>query len=309
MIMIDETYQNKFTEKTYIALGSFDGIHKGHLTLMREVIKLSQKNDAKSMVYTFKNHPLTIISKTSKPKIIMSNDKKIEVLKNMGIDIVCLEVFDRKLMAMEPKSFIEMLLNKFNAKGIVIGFNYRFGYKNKGDIILLKKLSKELNFELIVMKPYKEDGNVISSSLIRELIAKGKIEQANKLLTRPFELDGIVVHGKKIGRTIGFPTVNLSYNEEIILPKIGVYFTNVIIDNKIYKGITNVGNNPTVNGDNITVETYILNFSKDVYGKKIKVYFLERIREQEKFESLEILKKQLEKDKMFAYERKIKIIL
>ncbi|MGL4991092.1 MAG: bifunctional riboflavin kinase/FAD synthetase [Sarcina sp.] len=309
MIMIDETYQNKFTEKTYIALGSFDGIHKGHLTLMEEVIKLSEKNDAKSMVYTFKNHPLTIISKTSKPKIIMSNDKKIKVLKNMGIDIVCLETFDRKLMGMEPKTFIEMLLKNFNAKGIVVGFNYRFGYKNKGDIALLEKLSKELNFELIVMKPYKEDGNVISSSLIREFIAKGKIEQANKLLTRAFELDGIVVHGKKLGRTIGFPTVNLKYNEEIILPKIGVYYTNVEIDNKIYKGITNVGNNPTVNGDTITVETYILNFSKDVYGQKIRIYFIEHIREQKKFESLESLKKQLEKDKMFAYERKIKIIL
>lgn len=309
MIVIDETYKGKFTEKTYIALGSFDGIHKGHLTLINELLEMSKKNNTKSMVYTFKNHPLTVIKRDASPKLIMSNSEKEDVLKKLGIDILCLDNFDRTLMGMDATEFVKVLIERFNAKGLIVGFNYRFGYKNKGDINLLEKLSKEFGFELKVMKPYKENGNVISSSLIREYIAKGEIESANSLLTRSFNLEGEIVHGKKLGRTIGFPTANLDYSNDKVLPKVGVYYTNVEIDDKIYKGITNIGNNPTVNGDTITVETYILNFSKDIYGKQMKLYFIERMREQEKFDSLDSLKKQLEKDKMFAYDRKIKIIL
>lgn len=309
MVVIDETYEDKFTRKTYIALGSFDGIHKGHLTLMNELLRISKEEDANSMVYTFKNHPLTVIDKGSRPKIIMSNEEKIKVLKKLGVDILCLDKFDRTLMGMGAHEFIKFLINRFNAKGFIVGFNYRFGYKNKGDVELLEKLSKEYNFELVVMKPFKEDGKVVSSSLVRELIIKGEIEPANSLLTRCFSLEGEIVHGKKLGRTIGFPTANLSVDDEMALPKIGVYYTNVEIDGEIYKGITSVGNNPTVNGDTTTVETYVLNFSRDIYGKHFKLYFIERIRSEKKFESLEELKKQLEKDKMFAYNRKIKIIL
>ena len=132
---------------------------------------------------------------------------------------------------------------------------------------------------------------------------------ANELLTREFILTGEIVHGKKLGRKIGFPTANLEIDKELVLPKIGVYYTNIEVEGKIYKGITSVGNNPTVNGDTTTVETYILNFSKDIYGKKIKLYFIEKIREQQKFASLDQLKKQLERDKMYAENRKIKINL
>ncbi|MGL5067129.1 MAG: bifunctional riboflavin kinase/FAD synthetase [Sarcina sp.] len=309
MILIDGDFKGNLKEKTYIALGSFDGIHKGHLTLMDELLRLSKKNKALSMVYTFKNHPLTIINSSAKPKMVMENQQKIEVLENLGIDIVCLDEFDRELMVKEPEDFIIMLMKKFNAKGFIVGFNYRFGYKNKGDIKLLNELSLKFNFELSVMNPYKEGGKVVSSSRIRELITAGEIEMANELLTRKFILTGEIVHGKKLGRTIGFPTANLDIGENIVLPKIGVYYTNVEIDGEIFKGITSVGNNPTVNGDSITVETFILNFSKDIYGKKIKLYFIEKIREQQKFQSLDELKKQLEKDKMFAYNRKIQIIL
>ncbi|MGL4761401.1 MAG: bifunctional riboflavin kinase/FAD synthetase [Sarcina sp.] len=309
MILIDGDFKGNLKEKTYIALGSFDGIHKGHLTLMDELLRLSKKNKALSMVYTFKNHPLTIINSSAKPKMVMVNQQKIEVLENLGIDIVCLDEFDRELMVKEPEDFIIMLMKKFNAKGLIVGFNYRFGYKNKGDIKLLNELSLKFNFELSVMNPYKEGGKVVSSSRIRELITAGEIEMANELLTRKFILTGEIVHGKKLGRTIGFPTANLDIGENIVLPKIGVYYTNVEIDGEIFKGITSVGNNPTVNGDSITVETFILNFSKDIYGKKIKLYFIEKIREQQKFQSLDELKKQLEKDKMFAYNRKIQIIL
>ena len=258
------------------------------------------------MVYTFENHPLTIINKASIPKIIMSNKEKISVLENLGVDIVCLYKFDLEMMTMEAEEFIIFLLKRFNTKGFVVGFNYRFGYKNKGDIKLLEKLSEKYNFELIVKKAYKSEGKIVSSSSIRELISKGSIELANDLLTRNFTLDGKIIGGKKLGRTIGFPTANLDIDKKVALPKIGVYYTNTEIEGVLFKSITSVGNNPTVNGNATTVETYILNFSKDIYNKNISVHFIEWIRGEKKFDSLESLKKQLEKDKMYAYQRKIK---
>lgn len=309
MILIDEDFRGSLKEKTYIALGSFDGIHKGHLTLMNELLRKSKEKNVLSMVYTFKNHPLTIINGNIKPKIVMSNQQKIEVLDKLDVDIVCLDEFNRELMVMQPEEFIKMLIRRFNAKGFIVGFNYRFGYKNKGDIELLKQLSYKYNFDLRIMKAYKENGDVVSSTKIRELIKLGEIEMANELLTREFILTGKIVHGKKLGRKIGFPTANLEIDKDLVLPKIGVYYTNIEVEGEIYRGITSVGNNPTVNGDTITVETYILNFSKDIYGKKIKLYFIEKIREQQKFASLDELKKQLERDKKYAENRKIKINL
>ncbi|WP_297435637.1 bifunctional riboflavin kinase/FAD synthetase [uncultured Clostridium sp.] len=306
MMLIDQTFRGRLKEKTYIALGSFDGLHKGHLTLIDELLKICKEKNSRSMVYTFENHPLTIINKASIPKIIMSNKEKISVLENLGVDIVCLYKFDLEMMTMEAEEFIIFLLKRFNTKGFVVGFNYRFGYKNKGDIKLLEKLSEKYNFELIVKKAYKSEGKIVSSSSIRELISKGSIELANDLLTRNFTLDGKIIGGKKLGRTIGFPTANLDIDKKVALPKIGVYYTNTEIEGVLFKSITSVGNNPTVNGNATTVETYILNFSKDIYNKNISVHFIEWIRGEKKFDSLESLKKQLEKDKMYAYQRKIK---
>lgn len=309
MILVDEKFNDEFNKDVYVALGSFDGLHKGHLTLIDKVVELSKNNDGLSMVYTFRNHPLEVIDESKAPKIIMDNEEKLEVLSKKGIDVACFIEFNKRFMTIEPEAFIKEIIDKFNVKGIIIGFNYKFGFKNKGDITLLEKLSEKLGFELYVMNALKENGKVISSTLIRELIRGGLINEANKLLTRFYSIKGKVIHGKQLGRTIGFPTANLNITENTVLPAMGVYYTNVEIDGKIYKGITNVGNNPTVNGNNITVETNILDFFDDIYDKEIRVYFIEKIRNQEKFDSLEVLKGQLENDKNFAKHRKFKIIL
>lgn len=309
MILVDEKFNDEFNKDVYVALGSFDGLHKGHLTLIDKVVELSKNNDGLSMVYTFRNHPLEVIDESKAPKIIMDNEEKLEVLSKKGIDVACFIEFNKRFMTIEPEAFIKEIIDKFNVKGIIVGFNYKFGFKNKGDITLLEKLSEKLGFELYVMNALEENGKVISSTLIRELIRGGLINEANKLLTRFYSIKGKVIHGKQLGRTIGFPTANLNITENTVLPAMGVYYTNVEIDGKIYKGITNVGNNPTVNGNNITVETNILDFFDDIYDKEIRVYFIEKIRNQEKFDSLEVLKGQLENDKNFAKHRKFKIIL
>lgn len=290
---------------SYIALGSFDGLHKGHLSLVEKIVKLSKQNGCKSIVYTFKNHPRTLLKRNGEVKLLLDNKNKVDILKEKGVNEVVFEEFTEEFMKISPKNFISNLCEKFNVKGIVVGFNYRFGYKNLGDVELLKKLSTIYNYELYVMEPCKYDNEVVSSSRIRNELLIGNVEIANEMLTRPFSLKGEVIKGKQIGRQIGFPTANLDYDTRFILPKIGVYYTNVEIKDKIYKGITSVGTNPTVNGKNITVETYILDFSDDIYGCDINVYFIKKIRDEKKFNSVKELSEQLERDKNSAQQEKL----
>lgn len=309
MILINNDFKRVVEKSTYIALGSFDGIHKGHLALINKSIELSKNNDSLSMIYTFKNHPRTFINKEGAPKLIITLSEKIKILEELKVDLSSFVEFDKKFMKLEPEEFLDNLIENYNVKGIVVGFNYRFGHKNKGDVKLLKELCDLKGIELCVIGPFTYKSEVVSSTRIRKALSEGKLEDANNMLGRYFSLSGEVVSGKKIGRTINFPTANLKTDEKRILPKIGVYYTNVGINEKIYKGITSVGNNPTVNGKNITVETHILNFDEDIYGKNIKLYFVSKIRNEKKFNSLEELKEQLIKDKEFAEKSNIKISL
>lgn len=309
MILINNDFNRVVQKKTYVALGSFDGIHKGHLALINKSIELAKKNDSLSMVYTFKNHPRTLINKKEAPKLIMNLDEKMSELKDLGVNLSVFVEFTKDFMSLEPREFINNLIEIYNVKGIVVGFNYRFGYKNKGDVNFLKELTASKGIELHIIDPFTYNDEVVSSTRIRKSIADGEMEDAYNMLNRYFSLNGEVVGGKRIGRTINFPTANMDVDKKVVLPKIGVYYTNVEVDRKIYKGITSVGNNPTVNGKNITVETHILNFDEDIYGKKIKLYFISKIRDEKKFNSLEELKNQLVKDKKFAEKSNIKIYL
>lgn len=310
MIVLHDNFKTKLNDNTFIALGSFDGLHKGHLTLINKVLELSKSNgNAKSMVNTFGNHPLTIVNSSKVPKLIMDNDTKAEILNELGIDIVNFALFNEELMKMSPEDFILNMIKCYNAIGIVVGFNYKFGHKNIGDIKLLEKLSEKYNFKLYIINPIEYNETVISSTRIRNTISNGKIEDANNMLLKPYMLKGKVIEGKKLGRTIGFPTANLDYNKDFAIPKKGVYYTLVKYEGKIYKGITNVGTNPTVGINKLTIETYILDFSDDIYDKNIRIYFISKIRDEQKFNSLTELKYQLEKDKNFAKMRNIEIKL
>lgn len=300
MIIIDNDSQDVRKFNNYIALGSFDGLHVGHLSLIYKVVELAENNNGKSMVFTFKNHPKSFIDEANSPKLLIDNKKKTEVLNKNGIDIVCFKEFDYEFMKMSPKEFVEFLVLKYNAKGIVVGFNYKFGYKNLGNIELLKELQEQYGYELYVMDAFSYKEEVVSSTRIRKAISDGDVLEASKMLNRPYSLIGEVIDGRKIGRTIGFPTANLKYDKNFILPGIGVYYTNIKVNNKIYKGITSVGSNPTVQGKKITVETYILDFDKDIYGEIVEVSFIKKIRNEKKFNRLDQLKAQLEKDKEFA---------
>ncbi len=306
MKVIEDNFIRTLKTPTIVVLGSFDGVHRGHRILIQnaknmaeEIKKKSKINDIKIMVCTFRNHPLSIINNELCPKLIMNNVEKRGLFNKLHVDIVNFMVFNKNLMTISPYEFIENLKMHYNVKGIVVGFNYRFGYKNLGDVDLLKKYSESLDYELSVVEPVKVDGEVVSSSGIRHNLLEGNIEKANKFLGRPFMMCGNVIEGKQIGRTIEFPTINLNYDKRFIVPSGGVYGSIVEIKNIFYKGITNVGYNPTVQGKKLSVETHILNFNSDIYGEEAKIYFIEKIRDEKNFGNVDELKKQLTKDKNY----------
>jgi riboflavin kinase/FMN adenylyltransferase len=308
MQIIEDSFNTKLTYKTYIVLGSFDGLHLGHISLIKKAVELSKFNKCKSMVYTFKNHPLTIIKPEFVPKLLMTNDVKCLLLESVGVDLVNLVEFSNEFMRYSPIEFITKLVECYNARGIIVGFNYRFGYKNSGDIKLLEQLSKELNFELHIVEPVMHNDEIISSTRIRTLISEGNIKEANEMLITPYFLEGLVVKGKQIGRTIGFPTINLFLEPVILFPKPGIYYTTILIKGKMYKGITDIGTNPTFNGEKISIETYVLHFHEEVYGEKVKLFFVKWMRDEVKFNSREELIAQLELDKSYAIKEKLEEI-
>lgn len=305
MIVIDDIIMDNKESANYVALGSFDGLHYGHLSLVRKTVEIAKENNGKSMVFTYKNHPKTIVKPDCVPKLIMDLDTKLKYLEEENVDIVVLRTFTKEFMGIEAEDFIKLLCEGYNVKGIVVGFNFRFGHKNLGDINLLKKLKEKYGYKLYIIEPYTYEDKAISSTRIRNLILEGNVTEATKMLSKPYLIKGKVIHGKKLGRTIGVPTANLEVNEKMIIPSKGVYYTNIEYKNNKYKGLTSVGNNPTVNGQELTIETYILNFDEMIYGEEIKVYFIERIREEIKFDTLEELVIQINKDEEFIINRDI----
>lgn len=308
MITIEDNFKTKLSFNTYAALGSFDGLHLGHISLINKAVEEAKKHQCRSMVITFKNHPLSVIDNSLYPKLLMDNSSKEAILEKLDVDLLNFIKFDKSFMRISPEDFIINMIEHYNIKGIIVGFNYRFGYKNLGDIELLKKLCLEYKIDLHIIPPVLYEGEIISSTRIRTLLQEGKVEDANRMLIRSYSISGCVGSGRQLGRTIGFPTANVCYDDKYVLPKGGVYFTIVEHDSKRYKGITNVGVNPTVSGSELTVETYILNFDSDIYGENIKVFFVSRMRDEERFASLEALKNQLISDKIHAESQKIENI-
>lgn len=300
MIVIDDIIMDNKENGNYVALGSFDGLHYGHRSLVRKTVQVAREKNGKSMVFTYKNHPKTIVKPDSVPKLIMDLDTKLEYLKEENIDIVVLRSFTKEFMSMEAEEFIRLLCEDYNVKGIVVGFNFRFGYKNLGNTELLKNLQNKYGYELYIVDPYTYKSEAISSTRIRNCILEGDVKEATNMLSKPYLIKGKVIHGKHLGRTIGVPTANLEFDDKMVIPSKGVYYTNIKYNDRIFKGLTSVGNNPTVNGKELTIETFILNFDEIIYGEDIKVYFVERIRGEVKFNSLDELVNQIKKDEDFV---------
>lgn len=286
-------------KKAYgVAIGNFDGVHKGHCFLAETLIKECNKLNLEPVAYTFKNHPFNYFNPKMPVKLIMSNEKKEELLKECGIKEVVFEDFDEKIAELSPEDFVRnVLVERLGAKLVVVGENFTFGKNNSGNASDLKKLGEKYGFSTIVVPSLKIEDNVVSSTLLRSLVMTGNVETFPKYAGRLYTIPGNVLHGREIGRTLGFPTANIEQDKGFVLPLPGVYETETKIGDKIYKGVTNVGNNPTFSLNHIVVETHILDYNKDIYGKYIEVGFVRRLRGEIKFESIEALKKQIETDK------------
>lgn len=301
MIIIKSINNIDNIEKSVITIGNFDGLHKGHQVLIKEAVQFANKRNIKSVVFTFENHPANYFGRKY-IKSIITNNEKINRIRSLGVDILVIIPFDGYMTKISPIEFVkDILIDKLGARKIIVGHDFTFARRKEGNTKLLKELSSKYRFELKIVNPIKINNIRVSSTYIRQLVAEGSVDKVNKYLGYNCEIKGTVIKCKQLGRTIGFPTANIEVNDDLLIPKNGIYATKVYVDDNVYYGATNIGYNPTVNGDKLSIETNILEFDEDIYGQVIKIEFLERIRDEKKFNSLDELKAQIKKDTDYVY--------
>jgi riboflavin kinase/FMN adenylyltransferase len=297
---------NELTEpltNPVLTIGNFDGVHKGHLALFDLVKERAKAIGGQSVVMTFEPHPLKVMRPADGPRLITHTGQKLELIEKAGIDIIVCVSFDREFAAIPARDFIEnILVQKIGIKEIVVGYDYTFGHNREGDINLLREIGDKRGFVVHLVGPIQIDQALVSSTSIRRMIQEGRLAEAKVLLGRDFEVQGTVVKGhNRGGRLLGFPTANLNPHGEL-LPKRGVYAVKLLVDDVSYNGVTNVGYNPTFGDTGLTVETHVLDYSGDLLGKTIKVRFIERLRDEKTFKSLEELSDQIAQDIAHAKE-------
>lgn len=271
---------------TSVALGTFDGLHIGHMEIINHMKQVAAERNLKSFVYTFSNHPKEILNPDDVPSKIMDIDEKVQIFTRNTIDYLALLKFDQRQFELSPERFIkEILVDTLNMKHLTVGYDYKFGAGAKGDVETLKKYASQYGYTYDIIQPVLRQGIRVSSSLIRSLLAEGNIEEANKYLGRNHFIKGTVVKGKGRGKALGFPTANLRIKENVSTIKPGVYITETHWRGFVYPSATNVGFNPTYNQTGIHMETYILGIDHPMYDELIEVHFLKRIRDEVKFSS------------------------
>lgn len=289
-----------YTENTpkVLSLGMFDGVHLGHISIINLLKSVAQENNLETAILTFWPHPRKVFNPNDEIKLLNTLNEKLNLLENANLDVVFLKSFDENFRNLTGEEFVrQILVQKLNVKHIIIGHDHVFGKNKSGNFELLQKLSKELDFKVQQLNAVKEGDSNISSTKIRNCLSNGNITGANKMLGYHYSVSGKVIDGKKLGRTIGYPTANIEVDELKLLPKKGAYIVEVFVKNKFYKGMLSIGTNPTVNGEKLTVEVYILDFNEDIYGEEITVKFRDFLHEEIKFESLEKLIERLDEDK------------
>lgn len=283
-------------KKRVIALGFFDGVHNGHGALMRRTYEVAKEIGGTPSAFTFDPHPQTVIFGRPTPLLTSPEDRADLMRKYYGIEDVIVEPFTVERMKQPWRDFVtETLVRDLGAVHLVCGHDYHFGYKGEGNPRRLKELCAELGIGCDVIEKVELEGITVSSTYIRTLIAQGEIERANAFLGHPYTLSDHVSHGKKLGTTLGFPTVNLKLQEHVMAPAKGVYATKVILENgDVLPAVTNVGTRPTVDdGNQLTIEGFILDFHGDLYGQKIQMEFYKYLREERKFPSFDALKAEI----------------
>ena len=293
---------NEFSSvnKTILTIGTFDGVHLGHQKVLERLTNSAKENNLESTVLTFFPHPRTILNPNKPLKLINSVKERTELLNRSKVDNLIIHPFDKNFSELDPEKYvIEILVKKLKAKIILIGYDHKFGKNRTADITDLKIYGKKYGFKVIEIKAEEISNIAISSTKIRKAISEGNISTVKKYLGYDFSLSGKIVHGKSIGRTLGFPTANIEVKEEYkLLPKNGVYLIQSVINHNKYFGMMNIGMKPTIKESSKTIEVNFFDFEGDLYHKNIEVNIKKFIRDEIKFDSLELLKSQILKDKI-----------
>ena len=303
MQIFNSLEQLNIGQKTAVALGNFDGLHLGHKAIMDGAVNAAAELGLKSLCFTFSNHPFNFILQRSDDdpdaiKLICTESEKIKLVEEAGFDILVNVPFDEYIMKMRAHAFFEdIIIGKLNAGFVSVGFNYTYGARAEGKADLLIKECESASVGVSVHEAVKVDGQVVSSTLIRDMIRTGNMEQTARFLGRPYSFEGRVSHGRHIGSKNGFPTINIPVPSRQMLPPNGVYFSRISLDGHEYKSISNIGINPTVSdGSKMTIETYIFDFDENVYGDDVAVCFDHFSRGERKFGSREELFAQIAED-------------
>ena len=301
-----KTFNNTKISKKYkssaLAIGNFDGVHKGHQKVFKQARQYAKKNRINFGVLTFSPLPIMFFNKSIKNYRLASNKQKLKLFKRYGVDFVVNIKFNKIFSKIDAEKFIQnIIFKRISPSLIFVSNNFRFGNRRKGNVKLLKKLSKKFNYRLVNTKAFRHKGKIVSSTLIRKSLQKGHLDLANTLLSRTWFVEGVVIKGKKLGKKLGYPTCNINIRN-YVLPKIGIYTVKVLIEknNKIYNGVAYLGYRPTFSGKEIVLEVNIFGIKKNLYKKILRVYFLKFIRGEQKFSNSLSLMRQMKKDVISA---------
>ena len=289
-------------EKTYVTIGTFDGVHFGHQKIIERLVREAKKANKKSVLLTFFPHPRMVLQKDNSLELINTIEERAELLKKTGLDYLIIHPFSKEFSRMTALEFVrEILVNQLHISKLIIGYDHHFGKNREGNIVQLTEYSHLYDFVVEEIPAQDIDDVSVSSTKIRRALAEGNLKTANSYLGYNFMLSGKVVNGKQLGGKIGFPTANIDVKEDYkLIPKTGVYVVKSNLENKTVFGMMNIGNRPTVNGNHQTIEVHFFDFNKDLYNQNLTIELLYFLRDEKKFESLESLIRQIKKDEKTA---------
>ena len=287
---------------TVLTIGTFDGVHIGHKKILNRLTNTSKNNNLAATVLTFFPHPRMVLQKDTTIKLIHTIDERAQILDDIGIENLIIQPFSKEFSRLTAADFVrDILVKQLNVKHIIVGYDHRFGRNRTANIENLKEFGEIYDFTVEEISAQDINEVAVSSTKIRNALTKGDIETVNTYLGTPFQLNGTVTKGKGIGKTINYPTANITISETYkMIPKNGVYIAQATINGKLYEGMMNIGHNPTVSGTKQSIEIHLFNFNRDIYDENITVSVLKRLRDEQKFESVALLKNQLEKDQQEA---------
>lgn len=282
-----------------MAIGVFDGVHQAHRIILQQLVDRAREQGGAAVILTFFPHPQKVISSGDAPTLLQTDVQKQQILEQLGLDVMVRLPFTRRLSLLTPDEFTRQILHDHGIREIHVGSNFRFGHRRVGDLVTLRSLGREMDFEVHEVKPVYFRDHRVSSTYVRQVLSEGRVSLASRLLKRPYQVEGIVVRGSRRGMEMGFPTANLDVENELI-PATGVYFTQALINGERLPGVTNIGYRPTLHADlpleTPTVETHLLDFKGSLYGKSMKLEFLMRLRAEKKFDGIAALSSRIERD-------------